>query len=72
MVQCEPIKAFSRYGGMADAADSKSVYGDIVRVQVPPPAVLDLVDFGFTGFFAYSKPTRFSKKAFVMILKEKF
>lgn len=23
---------------MADAADSKSVYGDIVRVQVPPPA----------------------------------
>ena len=24
---------------MADAADSKSVGGDIVRVQVPPPAL---------------------------------
>ena len=28
----------SRRGGMADAADSKSVNGNIVRVQVPPPA----------------------------------
>ena len=27
-----------RRGGMADAADSKSVNGNIVRVQVPPPA----------------------------------
>ena len=28
----------SRSGGMADAADSKSADGDIVRVQVPPSA----------------------------------
>ncbi len=26
-------------GGMADAADSKSAGGDIVRVQVPPSAL---------------------------------
>ena len=29
-----------RSGGMADAADSKSVGSDVVRVQVPPPARL--------------------------------
>lgn len=29
-----------RCGGMADATDSKSVDGDIVWVQVPPPAPL--------------------------------
>ena len=28
-----------RCGGMADAADSKSAGGNIVRVQVPPPAL---------------------------------
>lgn len=32
------VETISRCGGMADAADSKSVDGDIVRVQVPPPA----------------------------------
>lgn len=35
-----------RRGGMADAADSKSVYGDIVRVQVPPPAFTKAVRIG--------------------------
>ncbi len=29
----------SRRVGMADEADSKSVVGNYVRVQVPPPAV---------------------------------
>ena len=28
-----------RSGGMADAADSKSVGSDVVRVQVPPSAL---------------------------------
>ena len=37
-------------GGMADAADSKSVYGDIVRVQVPSPARKPEV-FITSGFF---------------------
>ncbi len=36
--------------GMADDADSKSVAGNRVWVQVPPPAVLKLV---FTGFYLY-------------------
>lgn len=40
----------SRRGGMADAADSKSVYGDIVRVQVPSPARKPEV-FITSGFF---------------------
>lgn len=29
---------------MADAADSKSVCGDTVRVQVPPPAVKKMLE----------------------------
>ncbi len=31
--------------GMADEADSKSVVGDYVRVQVPPPAVISICGF---------------------------
>ena len=34
-----------RCGGMADAADSKSAGGNIVRVQVPPPALKKEVAF---------------------------
>ena len=36
----------SRRVGMADEADSKSVVGDHVRVQVPPPAVRSTDKFG--------------------------
>ena len=48
-------------GGMEDAADSKSVCSDTVRVQVPPPArykplnlqeIVDLVVFLFAFFGA--------------------
>ena len=35
------ILSICRSGGMADAPDSKSGDGDIVRVQVPPPAPND-------------------------------
>ena len=42
--------SISRHVGMADDADSKSVAGNRVWVQVPPPAVLKLV---FTGFYLY-------------------
>ena len=38
MVNYGIIAAVSRSGGMADAADSKSVGLKTVRVQVPPPA----------------------------------
>ncbi len=40
---------------MADAADSKSAGGDIVRVQVPPPALKKEVAFIATSFFFYRK-----------------
>ena len=45
-VSCEkkahksPIFSIRRRVGMADEADSKSVVGNNVRVQVPPPASL--------------------------------
>lgn len=40
--------------GMADEADSKSVVGNYVRVQVPPPAVKTLeIYYRSQGFFAY-------------------
>lgn len=42
MIRCLLFEQFenriSRRGGMADAPDSKSGDGNIVRVQVPPPA----------------------------------
>ena len=45
MIRCLLFEQFenriSRRGGMADAPDSKSGDGDIVRVQVPPPAPND-------------------------------
>ena len=44
-------------GGMADAADSKSVCSDTVRVQVPPPALyrpLNLQDFVDLMVFLFS------------------
>lgn len=34
---------------MADAADSKSVNGDIVRVQVPPPALKGMLGTVLNG-----------------------
>ena len=44
-----------RCGGMADAADSKSAGVNIVRVQVPPPALKKEVDIIAASFFFYRK-----------------
>ena len=41
LVKCDRIPSVSRRVGMADEADSKSVVGNYVRVQVPPPAVVN-------------------------------
>ena len=45
--------------GMADEADSKSVVGNHVWVQVPPPALLKMlgnpVKWGVLGFFIFRK-----------------
>ena len=41
---------------MADEADSKSVVGNHVRVQVPPPAdikVLQIQEYGIVGLFFF-------------------
>ena len=40
---------------LADEADSKSVGGTIVRVQVPPPALKKEVAFIKASFFFYRK-----------------
>ena len=41
--------------GMADDADSKSVAGNRVWVQVPPPAVLKLVFYGLLFIYKGDK-----------------
>ena len=51
--------------GMADDADSKSVAGNRVWVQVPPPAVLKLV---FTGFYLYNKEKTLSSEQTVKLI----
>ena len=51
--------------GMADDADSKSVAGNRVWVQVPPPAVLKLV---FTGFYLYNKEKSLSSEQTVKLI----
>ena len=38
---------------MADEADSKSVVGNHVRVQVPLPAVIQLFSLWLESFFLY-------------------
>lgn len=45
-----------RCGGMADAADSKSAGGNIVRVQVPPPALKKEVALSQLPFFYRKSP----------------
>ena len=50
----------SRRVGMADEADSKSVVGNNVRVQVPLPAFVDKPgarELKVSGFFVYSNET---------------
>ena len=53
-----------RRGGMADAADSKSVDGNIVWVQVPSPAFEEEVSEGtffFVTFAATGNKLKFSE-----------
>ncbi len=52
----------SRRGGMADAADSKSVNGNIVRVQVPPPALSK--ESQVTETFLFDSLVKITKKIF--------
>ena len=55
------LKKICRRVGMADEADSKSVVGNYVRVQVPPPALYYGITIDFTligkidGYFFSSR-----------------
>ena len=51
--------------GMADEADSKSVVGNHVRVQVPLPALLGTNHSRIRGWFVFFMATRIAATAFM-------